>query len=169
MSTQVDTGREFWRGVLVAGGSTTIPEWTLEPVPGLADHTDTVPAHLVSALRERSDEVGLPLRAVLLAAHAGVLAALSGERDVVTGYLTEGRADTGGAPLPCRLSTEADTWRALLVLTHRVESRLLEHRDFPVAALRAELSLVGPSSQVEFGSSADVELSPGAVLRVSFD
>ncbi|HTK60966.1 MAG TPA: hypothetical protein VL595_01275, partial [Pseudonocardia sp.] len=84
MGTQGEAGREFWRGVLVAGGSTTIPEWTLEPVAGIAEHTETVPQRLLSALGERADEVGVPLRAVLLAAHATVLAALSGEKDVVT-------------------------------------------------------------------------------------
>ncbi|HTK62096.1 MAG TPA: hypothetical protein VL595_06955, partial [Pseudonocardia sp.] len=79
-----EAGREFWRGVLVAGGSTTIPEWSLEPVVGVAEYTETVPQRLLSALGERADEVGVPLRAVLLAAHATVLAALSGEKDVVT-------------------------------------------------------------------------------------
>ena len=99
MGTQGDAGREFWRGVLVAGGSTTIPEWTLEPAEGVVEHLETVPQHLVGALGERADEVGVPLRAVLLAAHAAVLAVLSGEKDVVTGHL----ADGGEAPLPCRL------------------------------------------------------------------
>jgi amino acid adenylation domain-containing protein len=168
MSTQRDAGREFWRGVLVAGGLTTVPEWTLEPVPGVAEHVEAVAAHLVSALGERADEVGVPLRAALLAAHTAVLSALSGEKDVVTGYLTDGCA----APLPCRLSAEADSWRTLLVRTHRVESTLLEHRDFPVGALRDELTLVGPSSQVEYGSgsvgSTRADLAAGAVLRAEF-
>src|SRR5581483_8972096 len=171
MGTQGEAGREFWRGVLVAGGSTTISEWTLEPEPGVAEHTETVPQHLVTALGERADEVGVPPRAVLLAAHAVVLSALSAEKDVVTGYLTDGAAGGaagGGCVLPCRLSTEAVSWRALLVAAHRVESTLLAHRDFPVEQLRRELSLAGPSSQVEFGSSSGADLAEGAVLRVGF-
>ena len=36
-------GREFWRGVLIAGGSTAIPRWTLDPVPGIARHEATDP------------------------------------------------------------------------------------------------------------------------------
>src|SRR5581483_1616785 len=167
MNVQDMAGREFWRGVLVAGGSTTIPEWTLEPEPGIAEHTETVPQHLVTALGERADEVGVPPRAVLLAAHAVVLSALSGEKDVVTGYLTDGAAG-GASVLPCRLSTEAVSWRGLLVAAHRVESTLLAHRDFPVEQLRRELSLAGSSSQVEFGSSSGADLAEGAVLRVGF-
>src|SRR5438094_860028 len=30
-----ERGREFWRGVLVAGGFTVLPRWTREPVAGL--------------------------------------------------------------------------------------------------------------------------------------
>ena len=45
---------------------------------------------------------------MLLAAHAKVLAALSGEREVVTGYV----AVAGSPPLPCRLTTEPEPWRA---------------------------------------------------------
>ena len=30
MGLSAGAGREFWRGVLVAGGFTTIPRWTLE-------------------------------------------------------------------------------------------------------------------------------------------
>ena len=73
-------GREFWLGVFAAGGPTAIPRWTLNPAPGVADYEATVPADLAKALRRLADELGVPLSAVLLAAHAKVLAALSGER-----------------------------------------------------------------------------------------
>jgi len=35
MSILVDADREFWRGVLIAGGFTAIPRWTLDPVSGV--------------------------------------------------------------------------------------------------------------------------------------
>ncbi len=87
---------------------------------------------------------GQPLSSVLLAAHAKVLAALSGEREVATGYV--GRQ--GGQPLPCRLTTEPDSWRALLLATHRAESELLAHSDFPVDDLRRDLSLTDRPSRL---------------------
>ena len=34
MSTQTDLDREYWRQVLLAGGSTAIPQWTTDPVDG---------------------------------------------------------------------------------------------------------------------------------------
>ena len=85
MSPTPDAAREYWRGVLDAGGLTAVPRWTRDPVPGVAEHQAPVPTVQVSALRELADELGVPLGTVLLAAHARVLAALSGEGEVVTG------------------------------------------------------------------------------------
>ena len=39
MTVLADTGREFWRDVLLAAGRTAIPRWTLDPVPGSATTT----------------------------------------------------------------------------------------------------------------------------------
>ena len=93
MGMQVEAGREFWRGVLAAGGFTAIPRWTLDPVPGIAEHEAPIPDDLVAALRRLADELAVPLSSVLLAAHAKVLAALSGEREVATGYVAGPAAD----------------------------------------------------------------------------
>ena len=86
MSAQ-DGGREFWREVLVAGGFTAIPRGTLAPVPGIAEHEATISEDLVAEAGRLGDEAGVPLESILLAAHATVLAALSGEREVTTGYV----------------------------------------------------------------------------------
>ena len=105
-TTTSDPDREFWRGMLLAGGSTAIPRWTLSPVAGVGQHAGTIPAGLTAALRQLADETGVPLSSVLLAVHARVLAALSGERDVTTSYLARpggpgGRAGgRAGAALP---------------------------------------------------------------------
>ena len=40
MGMPANAGLEYWQNVLVAGGSTVIPRWTLEPVPGVGDHGD---------------------------------------------------------------------------------------------------------------------------------
>src|SRR2546428_13095889 len=82
--TTADRGREFWRGVLLAGGFTVLPRWTLNPVPGVHEHEATIPDELAAALRRLANELAGPLRAVLLTAHAKVLGALSGEREVGT-------------------------------------------------------------------------------------
>ena len=160
---RAEADREFWRGVLLAGGSTAIPRWTLDPVPGVGTHEATIPGDLVAALRRRSAELGVPLGSVLLAAHAKVLATLSGEAEVVTGYV----AAPGARPLPCRLLTGPGSWRTFLLDTHRAEWELLLHQDFPVGELQGELGLTGPSYEIVFDSVGDDGKLPiGTVLRV---
>ena len=115
----------------------------------------------MAASRRLADELAIPYSSVLLAAHAKVLAALSGEPEVVTGYV----ATASGRPLPCRLSTESDSWRALLLDVHRAEADLLSYRDFPIDDLRSELGLVGPTFETMFAVT-DGDLTADAALWV---
>jgi hypothetical protein len=89
MEVQAEASREFWRRVLVAGGFTAIPRWTLDPATGTAEHEAKIPDDLIATLRRLADGLDVPLSAVLLAAHAKVLSQLSGERQVATGYIGE--------------------------------------------------------------------------------
>src|SRR5580704_11391103 len=146
----VDSARDFWRGVL-AGGFTAIPRWTLDPVPGVAAHEAMIPGDLVAGLRDRAAELSVPLSSMLLAAHARVLAALSGESEVMTGYV----AAPGSLPLPCRLATGPGSWRTLALDSHRAEWEMLAHQDYGVGDLRGELGLTGPAFETVFDSVGD--------------
>ncbi len=68
-----------------AAEPTTIPHWNLDPMPGVAEHRATIPAELAAAVRGLAHELGRPTSAVVLAAHAKVFAALTGERDLEAG------------------------------------------------------------------------------------
>src|SRR5437867_817420 len=162
--TTAERGREFWRGVLLAGGFSVLPRWTLDPVPGVGEHDTRIPDELVAALRRLSDELAVPLSSVLLTAHAKVLGALSGEHEVSTGYA----ALEGRSPLLCRMTTQPHSWRAMLLKTHREESELLSHADFPVEDLRRELGLTQPSFETVFDPAAPArgELAEDSVLGV---
>ncbi|MFB0834522.1 non-ribosomal peptide synthetase [Arthrobacter halodurans] len=140
-----DADRDFWRGMLAGGGLTAIPRWTLDPRPGLAEHLENIPDDTVRTLRRLADGLGTSFDAVLLTAHAKVLAVLAGEREVVTGYAATG----GREPLPFRLTTEPASWRALLVSAGRLERDLRWHlvnaeHEIPVEGIRRELGLSGP-------------------------
>src|SRR6266705_2386843 len=163
--TPADRVREFWRGVLLAGGSTVLPRWTLNPVPGVHEHEARSPYELVAALRWLANELAVPLSSVLLIAHAKALGALSGEREVCTGYAVEGRS-----PLLCRMTTEPLSWRAMLLETNRAESEVQSHKDFPVDDLRRELGLIKPLFETVFALTAGdgAELAEETVLRVAF-
>jgi amino acid adenylation domain-containing protein len=163
LSDTTEAARQYWRDVLEAGGFTAIPRWTRGTAPGVASHEAILPGDLTATLRQRGAELGVPLSSVLLAAHARVIGALSGERDIVTGYLATPR----GRPLPCRLAADASSWRALLRDTHRCEWELLSHQDFPVDELRDELGLAGPSFETVFDPAGDDgKLAGDTVLRV---
>lgn len=163
MIRMAEASREFWRDVLAAGGFTKIPRWSLDPVKGVAELEATVSEDLVAPLRALADELDVPLRSVLLAAHVKVLASLSGEREVTIGYV----AADGGRLMPCRLSTEPDSWRTLLLDVHRLESELISHRDFPLDDLRRELELSEPSFETVFDPTGEErELAEDIVLQM---
>jgi hypothetical protein len=91
--------REFWRGVLLAGGFIALSRWTLDPVPGVDEHKTRIPDELAGAFCRLADQLAMPLSSVLLTAHAKVLGALSGESEVCAGYALE-----LGSPLPIRMT-----------------------------------------------------------------
>ncbi|AYN37797.1 amino acid adenylation domain-containing protein [Streptomyces dangxiongensis] len=163
MDTRVESDREFWHRMLTAGGVTAVPRWALEPAPGAREQQMAVPDDVAASVRGLARRSGLPLSALLLAAHAKVLAALSGEQEVVTGYT----AGVRGEPLPCRLAVPAGSWRALVSAAGRAEAEVLAHRGFPVAGLRRELGLTDPSYEVVFGPpGAEEAPDDDAVLHV---
>src|SRR2546422_11053945 len=78
MVTTAARGREFWRGVLLAGGFTAVPRWTLVPVPGVGKHEARIPDELVAALRRLADELAVPPRSGLVSPDGQGVGALSG-------------------------------------------------------------------------------------------
>jgi non-ribosomal peptide synthetase-like protein len=148
-----------------AGSLAPIPRWTLQPVAGVAEHRETVPDDVVNALHRLADELAVPLSTVLLAAHARVLASLTGEDEVVTGYV----AAAGEPPLPCRLEAGANSWRALLRGAQRAEAELLSRRGLPADDLRREIGLPGESFETVLDpAGAGVDSVDAAVLWVGF-
>ncbi|MEU4097091.1 amino acid adenylation domain-containing protein [Streptomyces sp. NPDC026673] len=140
MDMYAHTGRRFWHSMVTTGGFTSIPRWTCRSSPPGSDvHREPLPDTLVAAVRRLAYRLGVPMGAMVLAAHAKVLAALSGEAEVITGHAT-----ASGGVLPCRLSAAAPTWRGLLLAAHRVQAQVLAFQDFPVDELSRELGVSGP-------------------------
>ncbi|MGW0797260.1 non-ribosomal peptide synthetase [Streptomyces sp. NPDC002692] len=166
MGANVEADREYWGRVLAAGGFTPAPRWTPEPVAGVAEYEAAVPADVTEAVRRLARDVGAPVTSVLLAAHAKVLAVLSGEPEVVTGYTAAG---TGTRPLPCRLTVTPRSWRRLLVSVRGAENDLLAHRDFPVEELRRETGAAGPAYEITFDPAGTADaLAEDVMLDVGW-
>ena len=156
-TTTGDAGREFWRRVLLAGGFTAIPRWTLDPVVGVRRARGGDPRGARGCVAPDGGRAAVPFSSVVLTAHAKVLAALSGEREVATGYA----AVEGGRPLPCRLTVGPGSWRSLLLDAHRIESELLAYKDFAVR----ELGVTGPVFEALFDPAGGGELGGDTVMR----
>ncbi|MFE7763803.1 amino acid adenylation domain-containing protein [Streptomyces sp. NPDC057438] len=152
-STSGEAARAYWHEVLTAAGRTVVPRWSTDPEKGTGVLEVALPYGLLTA----TDGT-----AALLAAHAKVLSALSGESEVTTGRLEDGRL------LPCRITVEpGDTWRALLERAHRVTAELRTHAGYPVDALRHELGLAEPPFETVLDTGGgDDGLGGDAVLRV---
>jgi len=147
----VERSREFWRRALLAGAFTALPRWTCQPMAGVGEHEVRISDELEAALRGLAHELAMPLSSVLLTAHAKVLGALSGEREVSTGYV----AVQGRSPLLCRMTTEPHSWRTMLLETHRAVLELLSHSEFPVEDLTRELRLTKPLFETVFDPTGD--------------
>src|SRR5215813_5374344 len=149
MSRHARAGAATRRGRCEMSGFTAVPRWTLNPVQGIGEHEAAVPVELVAELRRLADGLEAPLSAVLLTTHAKALGALSGEREVWTGYAAE-----GSPPLPCRLTLGPRSWREVLLETARAESYLFSNRDSPADNLRRELKLTEPPFETVFALDA---------------
>ena len=125
MDMLTETRQDFWHEMLAGAGPTTIPRWTLDPRPGLAEHCETVPEDLVRALHRLAGHLGVSPDAVLLAAHARVLSTMAGEPQVVTGYVPA----RGLEPVPCRLTTGPASWQALVADVDRRVRDVRRHLD----------------------------------------
>ena len=189
-ATSAEQDRAFWRRTLLAAAFTGIPRWTSEPVAGspagaparlragsggqaspeidakvaVGEHDTRIPDRLVAALDSLAHEQGVSFSSVLLTAHAKVLSALSGERDVTTGYVSSQRRPA----LVCRMTTAARSWRAMLQNTRRAEQELLSHANFPVEDVQRELGLTKPLFETVFDRAAygPGELADHTVLSV---
>ncbi|HEX8536344.1 MAG TPA: condensation domain-containing protein, partial [Cystobacter sp.] len=91
---------------------------------------------------------GLPLKSLLLAAHGRVLGLLSGQRDVVSGIITNGRLEEAQGEevlglhlntVPWRLRLGGGSWKALAEAAFEAEQQLMSHRRFPLTRIQREL------------------------------
>jgi amino acid adenylation domain-containing protein len=163
MSSLSGRDREYWSRILSAGGFSAVPRSSLDARPGVAESEVTVPDDLLTALVERSEDLAVPLEAILLAAHVKVLSAVTGEAEVTTGYVVT----EGGDPLPCPLTVTSTAWRGLIEDTARVLAEMTVHQCSSLDELRRELGRPDPSFEVVFSPSGqDGGLDDRTVLRL---
>ncbi|HVH11508.1 MAG TPA: amino acid adenylation domain-containing protein, partial [Longimicrobium sp.] len=143
--------RRFWAERLAGFVPGRLPRPAGDPRAGGGRGTERVQVPLAPAVREGLARLaraeGVPLKSVLLAAHLKVMSLSTGERDVVTGMVANGRPEVAGGTdvrglflntIPVRLALRAGSWARLVRDTHRAEAEVLPHRRYPLALLQRE-------------------------------
>ncbi len=138
--------RAFWKAHLAGAPATRLPR--LAPNAAGGERQLRVPvaigAPLTRCLLERARSLGVPLKSVLLAAHAWVLAALTNQREIVCGLTVGARPEQAGGAhavglflntLPMRLAVDRGPWSQLIHDAHRAEALVLPWRHYPYAQL----------------------------------
>lgn len=138
-----DTTVAYWQNVVADMPTSELPAWPGAAEPdGVGDRlvVEFEPARF-ERLERTANRLGVPLRAVLLAAHQRVVGLLTGKREVVTGVVTHGRPETesGGEvaglflnTVPVRADLDQPSWPELIRAADRTLVELLPHRRFPL-------------------------------------
>ncbi|MFE8938111.1 amino acid adenylation domain-containing protein [Streptomyces sp. NPDC007872] len=137
--------RAFWDEVTEDAPLTRLPR---SATTGGAPRTTWYRAPLPDGLHERLSALaaglGVPLRTVLLAAHARVMALMGGGDEITTGVVVNGRTEeTDGDKvvgaflntLPFRLALAPESWRDLVRRVADQDLRVHEHRRYPLAEI----------------------------------
>ncbi|WKX69502.1 non-ribosomal peptide synthetase [Streptomyces sp. XD-27] len=152
--------REYWRDAVRAGGFTPMPGWAAEPGDS---GTGEIWTELDGVEGGEGDGIGgtadvtAPL---LLAAHAKVVAALTGDRETITGF-----QPAGGSALMARVTVDDGSWHEL---TETAAATLRAIRGFAAHAPHTPLPLF-EALAAERAADLPVELPRGVVLGVAVD
>ena len=142
--------RAFWRETLHDAPLTTLPHIArITPQQGSERRgrlqTISLTPALVRGLKASAEQIGVPLKSVLLAAHLKVLGLLAGQTEVVTGLVTNGRPETADGErllglflntVPLRVALSQGAWAELARAAAAAERELLPYRRFPLAEMQ---------------------------------
>jgi amino acid adenylation domain-containing protein len=140
------TARNYWLRRLAGSTFTALPRWP-ERGEGVATRQVLLAKPVSEGLKRAARAAAVPLKSVLLAAHARVLALLTGSSEIVSGMVTHTRLEEVDGErvlglflntLPVRLNLEGGRWSDLLKRAFEAEVELLPHRRYPLALIQRE-------------------------------
>ncbi|BAY66402.1 amino acid adenylation [Calothrix brevissima NIES-22] len=143
-----DVQQRYWMEKLQDSTQTMLPRLPGTYQGDSGSHEVPISPAVSQGLLQLAQSLKVPVKTVLLAAHLRVLSLLSGQSDVVTGLVTNGRSEvTDGErvlglflnSLPLRLQFPGGTWTDLVKNVFETEQELLPHRRYPLAELQRVL------------------------------
>jgi amino acid adenylation domain-containing protein len=148
--------KEFWARTLEGSSFISLPRGS-SPAEvagsGVGFHEVCLPAGLSDAIKQTANQLCVPIKTVLLAAHIYVLSLLTGERDITTGYEcgvrpegSDGERATGLFlnTLPFRVRVNSESWIELVQRVYQAEIDLIPYRRYPMAQIKRDRGVRGP-------------------------
>ncbi|MBV8202333.1 MAG: AMP-binding protein, partial [Acidobacteria bacterium] len=181
----------YWRERLAGASPAGVCRWPAAGREGgerrARKLSTPVSGEVLSGLERLARMEAIPLKSVLLAAHAHVLGRLSGQRDVLTGVTVNGRPESldGGSAhglflntLPLRFELTGGSFRDLARAAFEVEREALPFRRYPLAAMQkswgrqalveTNFNYVNFHSVGELLRGGELELLEGGELDLAF-
>ncbi|MWV42002.1 amino acid adenylation domain-containing protein, partial [Paenibacillus sp. HJL G12] len=149
-----DEAKHFWQE--------TLEEMTFGAVPRVSSPSDAtreilirylkvdISQHVSDGLIKLSEQMGVPLKSILLAVHLRIMGLLGGTEDVLTGLEHNGRPELPGGesmlglflntvPFRLNLNLSEGSWSGLIRETYKTETALLPYRRYPLAQIQRGL------------------------------
>ncbi|HFG7806485.1 TPA: amino acid adenylation domain-containing protein [Salmonella enterica subsp. enterica serovar Java] len=144
-----DAQRRYWQQTLADCTLLRLPHQAQDATPGAAPRLKslsfTLDDTVYQGMRQLMQQLGVPLKSVLLAAHVKVMSVFSGEPDILTGIPTNGRTEAEGGDwlyglylniLPFRQVLGAQSWAEVIRQTFANECAAIPHRCYPLAEIQ---------------------------------
>jgi amino acid adenylation domain-containing protein len=141
--------RDYWGAKLADATVLKVPRWPAagRPAPSTRFRRKVVAVNseLSDAVKSVARAANVPLKTVLLAAHFKVLSLISGQTDVMSGLVSNGRAEEHDGALvrglflnsiPLRIGVGGGTWLDLIRQTFEAEWEMLPFRRYPLFELQ---------------------------------
>lgn len=137
--------RQFWQQQLTSIPFTRIPRWPKEAATGIEKCDIVLDSQLSQELKKLAVKLGVPLKTVLLAIHVRILSLYSGEDEIVTGLVSNGRPEVEGGDrvlglflntVPLRVKLPLGNWIDLVREVFSAEREISPNRRFPLAEIQ---------------------------------
>lgn len=144
-----ETVRSYWAQKLKDPVIHSLPRWPETPRRGGHEQVRgpeiIMPRAVLDGLKKLAHDTGIPIRTVLLAAHCRVLGEVTGQKDILTGLVANGRPQCLDGErliglflntIPFRVSLEQPSWQELVRQTFQSEQELIPHRRAPLSEIQ---------------------------------
>jgi amino acid adenylation domain-containing protein len=148
MALKSDESQHFWSQKLIDCNPTVLSHWPSTNTQNSKNLPFRIPVpiarNVLEGLKKLAGRASVPLKSILLAGHLRVVSLLSGQSDVITGLVVNGRPEAEDGDrvlglflnfLPLRLDLLEGTWTDLVKATFAAECELSPHRRYPFAEL----------------------------------